>query len=143
MASKITSLQSLLTPSKTVEVDFPGCDGFKVLINFLSREELIKLRKSCVTTKFNRNTRQPEETINEDLFLKTYVSSVVKGWTGLKFDYLRELILIDTDGIDLQDELAFSEENALLLMKNSQEFDGLVSDVTSDLSNFTKFSSKK
>ncbi len=143
MASKITSLQSLLTPSKEVEVDFPGYDGFKVKIAFLSREELLKLRKGCITTKFDRKSRQPVEEMNDELFLKTYVSNVVKGWSGLKFEYLQELMLINTDGLDLSEELEFSEENALTLMKNAAEFDALVTDVTSDLSNFTKFNTKK
>lgn len=143
MATKITSLQSLLTPSKTVEVDFPDMEGFKVSIAFLSREELLKLRKSCITTKFDRKSRQPIEEMNDELFLKNYVSSVVKGWTGLKFKFLQELMLIETDGINLEDELEYSEENALVLMKNSAEFDGLITDVTSDLSNFTKYSTKK
>lgn len=143
MASKITSLQSLLTPSKEVEVDFPGFDGFKVKIAFLSREELIKLRKNCVTTKFDKKSRLPVEEMNEDLFLKNYVASVVKGWSGLKFKYLQDLILVNTDGINLEDELEYSEENALTLMKNSGEFDALVTDVTSDLSNFTKYNTKK
>ena len=143
MASKITSLQSILTPSKTVEVDFPGYEGFKVQINFLSREELLKLRKSCLTTKFDKRTRQPVEELNDELFLKNYVGSVIKGWTGLKFEYLQELMLIDTTDIDLADELEYSADNALTLMKNSAEFDGLVTDVTSDLANFTKFNTKK
>jgi hypothetical protein len=136
------SLQSLLTPSKTVEADFPGRSGFKVKLSFLSREELIKLRKGCVTTKFNKRTRQPEEELNEELFLKSYVNSVVKGWTGLKYSYLNELMLVDLSGIkNLEDELEYSEENALVMMKNSNEFDSFVTEVVGDLANFTAYSS--
>jgi hypothetical protein len=137
------SLQSLLTPSKTVEVDFPGMDGFVVKLNFLSREELIKLRKACVTTKFDRKSRQPVEDLNEDLFLKNYVGSVIKGWKGLKYSFLNELMLVDLSGIkDTDDELEYNEENALVLMKNSPDFDQFVTEVVGDLSNFSKFSSK-
>ena len=137
------SLQSLLTPSKVVEVDYQDKSGFKVKVAFLSREELIKLRKSCITTKFDRKTRQPIEEVNDELFTKNYVAAVVKGWTGLKYAYLEEMMLIDTSSIkDLNEELDYSEENALVLMKNSVDFDNFVSDVTSDLSNFQKFSSK-
>ncbi len=136
------SLQSLLTPSKTVEVDFSGKEGFKIKIAFLSREELLKLRKSCITTAFDRKTRQPVESLNEDLFLKNYVASTIKGWTGLKFSYLADLMLVDLTTVpDLNAELDYSDENALVLMKNSAEFDAFVSDITSDLTNFTKFSS--
>jgi hypothetical protein len=139
----MVSLQSLLTPSKVVEVDFQDKTGFKVKVAFLSREELIKLRKACVTTKFDRKTRQSIEELNEELFTKNYVAAVVKGWTGLKYSYLQDLMLVDLASIkDLNEELEFSEENALVLMKNSTEFDGFISDVTSDLTNFQKFSSK-
>lgn len=139
----MVSLQSLLTPSKVVEVDFQDKTGFKVKVAFLSREELIKLRKACVTTKFDRKTRQPIEELNDELFTKNYVASVVKGWTGLKYEYLQDLMLVDLSSIkDLNEELEYSEENALVLMKNSTEFDNFISDVTSDLSNFQKFSSK-
>jgi len=137
------SLQSLLTPSKTVEVDYPGMDGFVIKLNFLSREELLKLRKSCTTTKFNRGSRQPVEELNDDLFLKNYVASVVKGWKGLKYSYLNELTLVDLTSVkDTEAELEFNDDNALVLMKNSPEFDQFVTEVVGDLSNFSKYSSK-
>jgi hypothetical protein len=137
------SLQSLLVPSQTVEVDFPEKPGLKVKIAFLSREELIKLRKNCITTKFDRKARQPVEELDEDLFLKNYVSNVIKGWSGFKYKYLQDLMVVDLSIVkDLEDELEYNQENALVLMKNSTEFDSFVTDVTSDLSNFTKYSSR-
>lgn len=135
------SLDTLVTPSKSVEVPFPEKDGFVVTVTFLSREELIKLRKACITTKFDRKSRQPVESIDDELFLKNYVNSVVKGWKGLKFTYLNELMLVDLDSVNPEDELAYTEANALILMKNSAEFDSFITDVVGDLSNFTKFSS--
>ena len=39
------SLKSLLTPSKTVSIDFPGLDNFVIDLTYLSREELLKLRQ--------------------------------------------------------------------------------------------------
>ena len=40
------SLASLLTPSKTVTVDYPTLAGFTVDLCYLAREELIKLYNS-------------------------------------------------------------------------------------------------
>ena len=37
---KAVSLKSLMTPSKTVEFDYPGCEGMKVSLCYLAREEL-------------------------------------------------------------------------------------------------------
>ena len=58
------SLSSLMTPSKTVTVDFPGYTAMTVDLCYLAREELVKLRKKCVTTKFSKKTRQPEEIVS-------------------------------------------------------------------------------
>ena len=69
MSDTPISLASLMTPSKTVTIDFPGYAGMSVDLCYLAREELIKLRKKCVTTKFNKKTRQPEEELDDDKFL--------------------------------------------------------------------------
>lgn len=136
------SLQSLLTPEKVVEVDYPGFDGFKLKVAFLSREEIVKIRKKCTITKFDKRTRQPVDELDEDLFLKTYVSAVLKGWTGLKYKFLEELMLVDLSSVkDKEEELEYNVDNALVLMKNSQELDSFVTEITGSLSNFMKYSS--
>ena len=138
----VISLQSLLTPEKVVEVGYPGFEGFKLKVAFLSREEIIKIRKKCTVTKFDKRTRQPVDELDEELFLKTYVSAIIKGWSGLKFKYLQDLMLVDLSTVeDVEKELEYNQDNALVLMKNSQELDGFVTDITSNLANFTKYSS--
>tara|TARA_B100000953_G_scaffold166229_1_gene137057 strand:+ start:25 stop:459 length:435 start_codon:yes stop_codon:yes gene_type:complete len=131
------SLASLMTPSKTVSIDFPGHGGFVVDLCYLAREELIKLRKRCVSTKFNRSTHQPEENLDEDKFVIEYTKSVVKGWKGLKFSYLEEFLLVDVSDFKPDDMLPYTLDNAELLMKNSSAFDTWVSDTIGDLENFT------
>ena len=132
------SLASLLTPSKTVTVDYPTLDGFSVDLCYLAREELIKLRSRCVSQKLNRKTRAFEETLDEDKFLTEYCKAVIKGWKGLKYKYLEELLLVDISGQEPEDELKFSVENAETLMKNGADFDTWVTEVTGDLENFNK-----
>jgi hypothetical protein len=134
---KPVSLASLMTPSKTVTIDFPGCAGMTVDLCYLAREELLKLRKKCVTTKFSKRTRQPEEELDEERFLTEYCKAVIKGWKGLKFRYLEELLLVDISGQDPDDELTYTQENAELLMKNAGDFDTWVTDTVGDLENFT------
>jgi len=133
----VISLSTLMTPSKTVSIDFEGCEGFVVELTYLAREELMKLRNKCLKQKFNKKTRAFEETLNEDLFLTHYVKGVIKSWTGLKYKYLKELLLVDLESVNPEDELSFSEENAQLLMKNSSDFDTWVTEVVGDLENFT------
>jgi hypothetical protein len=137
MSDSPISLATLMTPSKTVTLEYPGFPDFSVDVTYLAREELLKLRKRCVSTKFNRKTRQPEEELNEDLFLVEYVKAVIQGWTGLKFRYLEELLLVDVSAYEPDDELPFTHDNAELLMKNSGDFDTWITEVVGDLENFT------
>lgn len=135
------SLKSLLVPSKSVEVEYPGMPGFVVNLAFLSRETLINIRKKSTKTTFKN--RQASEEFNEDLFLQLYVDSAVKGWAGLKLSYLEQLAPVDLSGQNMDAELEFTAENALYLMKNSSNFDAFVSEQVSDLGNFSKTSSNK
>jgi hypothetical protein len=137
MSDSPVSLASLMTPSKTVSIDFPGFTDMQVALCYLGREELLKLRKKCVTTKFDKKTRQPEEVLDEDKFLVEYCKAVIKGWSGLKYRYLEELLLVDVSQFDPNDELPYTAENAELLMKNSSTFDTWVTETVGDLENFT------
>jgi hypothetical protein len=129
------NLSTLLVSSKESTVDYPGYTGFTVNLCFLSREELVKIRKKA--TKITWKNRQQSEELNEDLFLSLYVQSTIKGWKGLKLSYLQKLAPVDLSGQkDLNAELDYSEENALYLMKSSTEFDSFVSEQVADLANF-------
>ena len=137
MSDTPISLASLMTASKTVAIDFPGYSGMAVSLCYLAREELLKLRKRCVITKFDKKTRQPEETLDEEKFIVEYCKAVIKGWSGLKYRYLEELLLVDISSLDPEDELAYTQDNAELLMKNSNTFDTWVTEAVGDLENFT------
>ena len=133
MAQEI-SLKSLLVPSKTIEVEYPGFSGFKLQINFISRDNLINLRKKSTKTTFK--VRQTQEDFNEDLFLELYVDAAIRGWSGLKFKYVDLLAPVDVSKFDPEDDLGYSKENALMLIKNSTDFDSFVSERVNDLGNF-------
>lgn len=130
------SLKTLLVPSKEVEVEYPGMPGFVVSVSFLSRETLQTIRKKSTKTTFKN--RQPVEELNDDLFLELYVKGSIKGWKGLKVSYLEQLAPVDVSGMKEDDELEYTEENALYLMKASTNFDAFISETVTDLSNFSK-----
>jgi hypothetical protein len=134
--SQQVSLKSLLVPSKTVEVEYPGMPGFKISLGFMSRENLINLRKKSTKTTFKN--RQTSDDFNEELFLELYAETAVKDWSGLKFKYVEQLVPADVSQYGPEDFLAFSKENALMLMKNSSDFDNFISDYVSDLGKFSK-----
>ena len=131
------SLASLMTPSKTVSCEFPGFAGMTVDLCYLAREELLKLRKRCLGNKWNKKTRQLEEELDEDKFLIEYCTAVIKGWKGLKYGYLEELLLVDVSSFAPEDELPYTRDNAELLMKNATSFDTWVTETVGDLENFT------
>lgn len=135
------SLKSLLVPSKTTEVEYPGLPGFKISLSFLSRETLIALRKKATTHSY-KNRVQLED-FDQDLFLQLYVQEAIKGWTGLKLSYLSTLAPMELGNHDPESELAFDTDNALLLMKASTNFDGFVTEMVTDLSNFQNSNNKK
>lgn len=129
------SLKTLLVPSKSLEVEYPGMPDFKIEIAFLSRETLQSIRKKSTKTSFKN--RQPIEELNDELFLELYVKASLKGWSGLKLKYLEQLAPVDLTGQDPEAELEYSEENALYLMKNSTNFDSFISEQVTDLGNFS------
>ena len=129
-------LKSLIVDSKSTWVEFPGLDGFEVELANLSRKELLSLRKKCTSNKFNRKTRAFEEVMDDDKFVKEFSQATVKGWKGLKLKYLEDLILVNLDGQDLESEMAYTVDNALILVENSGEFDNWLNEVVFDLENF-------
>ena len=134
---KKVSLASLLTPSKTVTVDYPEFEGFSVQLCYLSREELVKLRSRCLSQKFNRKTRGFEEILDDDKFIVEYCKAVIKGWKGLKYKDLEKMLLLDVSSVDLEDELPYTQEDAEIMMKNASDFDTWVTETVGDLENFT------
>jgi hypothetical protein len=130
------SLKSLLVPTKTIEVDYPGMPGFKIKLSFLSREILLNIRKK--SNKVTVKNRQTQEEFDDELFIQLYSDNAIKGWSGLKLRYLEQLAPVDLSGQDLDSELEYTQENALYLMRNSTNFDSFVSDTVSDLGNFSK-----
>ena len=129
-------LKSLLVDSKTTWVEFPGLDGFEVELANLSRKELIALRKRCTSNKFNRKTRAFEEVMDDDKFLKEFTNSTVKNWRGLKLKFLEDLLLVDISKQNPNNEMDYSEENAIILVENSNEFDNWLNEVVFDLDHF-------
>jgi hypothetical protein len=135
------SLKTLLVPSKSVEVDYPGMPGFTLNLSFLSRETLINIRKKSTKQVF-KNRQQIEE-LDDKLFLQLYVAAAIKGWKGLKLSYLEQLAPVDLGTNDKESELDFTDENALFLMQSSSNFDAFVSEIVTELGNFSKRSETK
>jgi hypothetical protein len=137
-APPAVSLKTLMTPSKTVEFEYPGCDGFNVSLCYLAREELMKLRNRTVTQVFNKKTRSYEEQLDDEKFLSEYTKAVIKGWSGFKLGYAKNMLLLGELTPEQEEtELEFTQENVEVLMKNASDFDTWVTEMVGDLENFT------
>jgi hypothetical protein len=132
----MASIKNLLVPSKEISVEYPGLPGFEISISFLSRETLQNIRKKATKTSFSRG--KTVEELNDDLFLKLYVEASIKGWKGLTLAYLEQLAPVDLGDSDLSEEVKYSAEEALDLMKASSSFDSFISEQVTDLGNFSK-----
>lgn len=129
-------LKKLVVDTKAAWIDFPGLPGFEVEVVNLSRKELNALRKRCITSKFDRKSRQIVEDLDEEKFVEEFSKAVIKSWKGLTLEHLENLLLIDTEGQDLSEELPFTKENAEILISSSSEFDTWLNEVVFDLDNF-------
>ncbi len=131
-------LQDLMVDTKTAWIEFPGCPGFEVQVANLSRKELIALRKRCIQTKFDRKTRQPEETLNEEKFIREFSEATIKDWKGFKLKYLEDLLLVDLGSNNPDELLPYDQDQAEILVQNSSEFDTWINEVVFDLANFRR-----
>lgn len=129
-------LKNLVVDCKTAWVNFPGLPGFEVEVANLSRKELLNLRKKCTYQKFNRKSHTIEDKLDDEKFVKEFTKATVRNWKGLTLDNLQNLILIDTEGKDMEEELPFTTENAEILVNSSTEFDQWLNEVAFDISNF-------
>ena len=130
------NLKELMVESKSAWVEFPGLEGFEIEIVNLGREKLIEMRKSCMHERFDRKTRLPISELDEKKFVKVFTKESVKNWKGFKLSDLEQIMLTDIGDADPEAELPFSEENAVLLVTNSPDFDNWLNDAVFDLSNF-------
>lgn len=131
-------IKNLMINEKVVEVEFPDSDNFFVSLTYLNREKLTKIRNRSLTIKFNKRSRQREEEVDNEKFLEEYAREVVRGWRGLTIRELARLMPIETSGANLDQEVPYSEEDALDLLRNSTIFDQFITDCQNDFEVFEK-----
>lgn len=133
-------LKNLISTNKVMKIEHPYLKGFVLDIAYVSRETTRKLIDRASVVEFNKRTHKPEESVDNDLYLKLHIKELIKGWTGLKLKYLPDLLPVDFSDTEYTDEeeLEYTEQNALDLMKNSNELDNWLSTVVIDIKNFNK-----
>ena len=74
--------------------------------------------------------------------MELYVEAVIKDWKGFKVKYLTQLVPVELSGQSEDDELPYTAENALTMMKQSSDFDSWVASIVADLGKFPSSSKK-
>ena len=131
-------LKSLIVEKTEMMVEHPSLEGFVVTVSFINKEKMRKLLDRSTTTKYNKRSHKPEEEVDNDLFLSLYSKELIKDWKGLKYGYLAEMLPVDLSAVDKDEELEYSFDNALSLLKNSSDFDNWLSSVVADVTNFNQ-----
>ena len=97
----------------------------------------MKVRNRALTYKFNKRTRQREEEVDNDKFLEAYAEKAIKGWRGLKVKHLPILLPVDISTLDGEENVEYTEDDALDLLKNSTIFDQFITDCMNDFEQFS------
>ena len=130
-------LSEIIVNTKTVKIEFPGLKGFEIEVAAVSREVSKKLRTESEITKIDTKLKMPITEIDEDKFLEKFAAAAIKGWSGLKFKYLKDLLLIDASKIkDLEAEVGYNTENVIELLKHSQIFESWINEQVFSIDRF-------
>lgn len=131
-------IKNLMINDKIIEVEFPDSNGFFVNLAYLSRDKLVKIRNRSLVVKFNKRSRQREEEVDNEKFLEEYSREVIKGWRGLTIRELARIMPIETAGANLDQQVPYTEEDALALLQGSPIFDQFVTDCMNDFELFER-----
>ena len=134
----MSKIKNMLVRETSTWVEFPDIDGFEVNLRYLTREDLLKIRNASLTYKFNKRTRQKEEEVDNVKFIENYAERAIAGWRGLKVKHLAQLLPVDTTGMNPNEDVEYTEEDAIELLKNSTIFDQFVSETLNDFEQFSR-----
>jgi hypothetical protein len=134
----MSKIGNLIAKETETWVEFPEIDGFEIHLVYLTRDDLMKIRNRALTYKFNKRTRQREEDVDNDKFLEAYAERAIKGWRGLKVKHLPVLLPVDISSLDGDENVDYTEDDALDLLKNSTIFDQFITDCMNDFEQFSK-----
>lgn len=127
-------LSELAVDRKSVWVDVDAVKGFSVEINYIPRTEMSRLVKDSQVSKFDKTSRSIQTQLDDEKFVKKYVERAINGWKGLTTENISELVPVkDTEKAE---EIPFSVENAIFLVKESSYFDEWLNAKIGDIDSF-------
>lgn len=131
-------LKNLVISATTTVAEFPLCKGMEVEIAYANKKLLANMHANALVQKFDSETAAPYNELDTEKYIYNYVKEVVKGWKGFTYGHLATLVLIEEEGLNMDEEIEFDIDTAVFLMSNSPAFDQWVVNTAKRLENFRK-----
>jgi len=131
----MTSIKDLVDPSfteRTIWVQY--LDTFEVQLKFLPRFDVNKILEKSKTFIWDKRDHTKIEKLDSEKFYTDLVSKVFAGWKGLTQGILAKMLPVKI--INPDEEIVFSFENAVELMKNAYDFDIFIQNIIMDIERF-------
>jgi len=126
--------------SPKVWIAVPGYPNFDLQVQYLSPAEIKKVSKRCSRQELNKQTRQYEEVVDNELLAKELTRAMILSWRGLTVEYLTDMMPVSDDTAreieeEHDGELPFSESDLATLVEHTytRSFMDLVMEAAMDL----------
>lgn len=128
------NLKDIALDTKQIEVEYPGLEGFILQLNHISKNKSREILKA--SEKVTMKSGRPVSGMDDDKFNELFVEASISGWKGLTLEHLDNLMLLNLEGHDLSEEVPFSIDNGVMLMKNSAAFDEWINGIVFQIDSF-------
>jgi copper oxidase (laccase) domain-containing protein len=131
----MTSIKELIDPGfkeRTIWVQY--LDTFEVELKFLSRFEVTKILEKSKTFIWDKKDHTKIEKLDSEKFYTDLASKVFAGWRGLTQRVLAKMLPVKI--IDPDEEIIFSLENLIELMRNAYDFIEFIQNIIMDVERF-------
>ena len=114
-------LSDLTVEKKTGVFEYPGTK-LNVELAFLPASEWQAIRKRCTRIDFNKQHQQVE-VLDDKKWLREFTKAIIIGWSGLTVGLIKTMAPVSVkEGITDETEIKYSEDFALFMMQECQEF---------------------
>lgn len=109
-------------------------------LRLLQRGDIEKINEKAVKMQYDPKLGGERSDFDADLFAEEVAKHCLVGWKGLTFRVAVDLLPLDESGLDdLDEEIEYTEEDALELMAEAPKFTEWVLERARHLENFRRY----
>ena len=133
------NIEEVAVSEASVTWDFPELDVATITIARISADTLQEIREKSITGKvMNFQTKQFEDKLDDEKFLRAYSDVVILDWTGLKAKHLKKLMLCKIPADQEDTDVLATADNKYMLMAKSPTVDGFISSTLQSVALFNE-----